>query len=1059
MMRFSRSLGLAQWAGIWQRYMTEAVHACAGQPLVRVSHEQLVRRPEDALRALHARLTELGVALEPLDAARLATSLELRPPAAAPEWLPAELAAAPEALALYEALVSTAVTPTPPARAAWPALPAPNKAQAYATLLTTDDATYLSAAVALGSSIRAFDGGRQMLALVTPDVPATWYSQLAAVGWRVRKVEPVAEFWWGSHSRCKKFEADQDERWGHMATKLRLWQQTQYEQLLYLDADALLLGPAEELFARFDAFAAEAGVSHTAFNAGVMLLRPSLATFEALLQRGKRSPPHIFGSVIDCTEQGLLNAHFDGSDASRVAGRFDVAHPWAAAAPAAAAAAAAPVAHWITLQCPKPWDHMPWRAAGSAAAAAATANCSAPLYRYWWRTFNRTESDALEAAPAPRSFVRQLGLDYNYPCSAGCRNEWVDDGMCDAMCNVEACGWDGKDCFQDAGECWHEEDGKDYRGKVAMTKGGRPCQMWSDQIPWHHTKTVTNFPSSGLGGHNFCRNPDGEDGPWCFTLDYPHVRWELCDVGARSATPCGAQAGPKTQEPPSPDPPPPPPGVTMANARYTHVSLVKPIGFPDLQGLVRSRQNTFDDAPFSLDPVCAARQSDDSFVEAPCSDDASTLRVPFGTRSYALRRYDDASCADTSFGDSYSCVDYARGAYFLAGRTLSFTIDLSGDGCGCNAAVYLVSMPQSPSATACGDRYCDANTVCGVPCAEIDLIEANRNAFVSTVHVADDGNGEAFGEAHYVREPAQRWRSARSCSYGPSPNCTIDTTLPFGAAFAFSPATQHFYYNVTLSQAGRVATAGPVEYRAAPSKGAVRGAAAANAQLRRSVDAGMTLVVSHWGGATEHAMGWLDEPCSAQEVAGWGCSDDFVEHPEWEWVCGTEPDAAPQCAAFTLSSLALDRLPETAARSLPPRPEHETAAVLSLPTAALAGLVLGAVLVASAAVAALLCCARLRSSRHRGGAGGAGGAGVVESTPSVGRPLASVAAELRAVVELAQHKQRGARLEEQSGLVTERQSEKSSTTQEPVRLVVTGIIKARGRRAPVGYENCCVEET
>ena len=83
---------------------------------------------------------------------------------------------------------------------------------------------------------------------------------------------------------------------------------------------------------------------------------------------------------------------------------------------------------------------------------------------------------------------------------------------------------------------------------------------------------------------------------------------------------------------------------------------------------------------------------------------------------------------------------------------------------------------------------------------------------------------------------------------------------------------------------------------------------------------------------------------------------------------------------------------------------------------------------------------------------------MVESTPSVGRPLASVATELRAVVELAQHKQQGARLEEQSGLVTERQSEKSSTTREPVRLVVTGIIKARGRRAAVGYENC-VEET
>ena len=40
---------------------------------------------------------------------------------------------------------------------------------------------------------------------------------------------------------------------------------------------------------------------------------------------------------------------------------------------------------------------------------------------------------------------------------------------------------------------------------------------------------------------------------------------------------------------------------------------------------------------------------------------------------------------------------------------------------------------------------CDANSVCGVTYTEIDLMEANRNAFVSTVHVADDSEGSNFG--------------------------------------------------------------------------------------------------------------------------------------------------------------------------------------------------------------------------------------------------------------------------------------------------------------------------
>ncbi|XP_019637235.1 PREDICTED: uncharacterized protein LOC109479686 [Branchiostoma belcheri] len=72
------------------------------------------------------------------------------------------------------------------------------------------------------------------------------------------------------------------------------------------------------------------------------------------------------------------------------------------------------------------------------------------------------------------------------------------------------------------------ENGASYRGNVAVTKTGRTCQRWDSQTPHQHDRTPANFPSSGLE-ENYCRNPDGEPGVWCYTGD-PGKRFELCAV-------------------------------------------------------------------------------------------------------------------------------------------------------------------------------------------------------------------------------------------------------------------------------------------------------------------------------------------------------------------------------------------------------------------------------------------------------------------------------------------------------------------------------------------------
>uniref|UniRef100_A0A8C9RW30 Plasminogen n=1 Tax=Scleropages formosus TaxID=113540 RepID=A0A8C9RW30_SCLFO len=80
-------------------------------------------------------------------------------------------------------------------------------------------------------------------------------------------------------------------------------------------------------------------------------------------------------------------------------------------------------------------------------------------------------------------------------------------------------------------------EGGAYRGIVAVTESGKACQMWSSQTPHKHSRTPENYPCKGLT-LNYCRNPDNERMPWCYTTD-PDTRWEYCKVPS-----CGDEPSP-----------------------------------------------------------------------------------------------------------------------------------------------------------------------------------------------------------------------------------------------------------------------------------------------------------------------------------------------------------------------------------------------------------------------------------------------------------------------------------------------------------------------------------
>ena len=80
--------------------------------------------------------------------------------------------------------------------------------------------------------------------------------------------------------------------------------------------------------------------------------------------------------------------------------------------------------------------------------------------------------------------------------------------------------------------CWDGIHSRWYTGNISVTKSGRKCQFWSAQYPHQHSRNRTDlfhYDKSVEDAKNYCRDPDMEGTPWCYTT-YPNKRWEHCDI-------------------------------------------------------------------------------------------------------------------------------------------------------------------------------------------------------------------------------------------------------------------------------------------------------------------------------------------------------------------------------------------------------------------------------------------------------------------------------------------------------------------------------------------------
>ncbi|KAJ6798034.1 UDP-glucuronate:xylan alpha-glucuronosyltransferase 1-like [Iris pallida] len=162
--------------------------------------------------------------------------------------------------------------------------------EAYATILHSAH-VYVCGAIAAAQSIRMAGSTRDLVILVDETISGHHRGGLEAAGWKVRIIQRI---------RNPKAERDAYNEWNY--SKFRLWQLTDYDKIIFIDADLIILRNIDFLFAMPEISAT--GNNATLFNSGVMVIEPSNCTFQLLMDHINEIESYNGG------DQGYLNEIF-----------------------------------------------------------------------------------------------------------------------------------------------------------------------------------------------------------------------------------------------------------------------------------------------------------------------------------------------------------------------------------------------------------------------------------------------------------------------------------------------------------------------------------------------------------------------------------------------------------------------------------------------------------------------------------------------------------------------------------------------------------------------------
>ncbi|XP_029885557.1 hyaluronan-binding protein 2 [Aquila chrysaetos chrysaetos] len=95
----------------------------------------------------------------------------------------------------------------------------------------------------------------------------------------------------------------------------------------------------------------------------------------------------------------------------------------------------------------------------------------------------------------------------------------------------------GRFCEIGPDDCYEKASSK-YRGSVNQAVNGKTCLHWNSHVLLDYpiNAFMEDADSYGIGEHNFCRNPDEDEKPWCYIRKSHKVEWDFCDVSPCSGT-------------------------------------------------------------------------------------------------------------------------------------------------------------------------------------------------------------------------------------------------------------------------------------------------------------------------------------------------------------------------------------------------------------------------------------------------------------------------------------------------------------------------------------------